>query len=85
MAPGMAKVANRGHHNRGYDLIVITLPRGSAKHSTDPLRCPTPRDLRARNPLSQSAVRTPQDANAPSVRPGRSLSTCWRAGFARAS
>ena len=60
-------------------------PRGSARHSATPPRWPTPRDLRARNPLSQNAVRTPQNANAPAGRPGRSLLTCWRASFARAS
>ena len=58
--------------------------RGSARRSATPLRWPTPRDLRARNPLPQNAVRTPQNANAPAVRPGRSLSTCRRASFARA-
>ena len=47
--------------------------RGSARHPATPLRWPTPRDLRARNPLSQNAVRTPQNANAPAVWPGRSL------------
>ena len=31
------------------------------------------RDLHARNPLPQNAVRTPQNANAPAVWPGRSL------------
>ena len=34
--------------------------RGSARHSATPTPWPTPRDLHARNPLSQSAVRTPQ-------------------------
>ena len=31
------------------------------------------------------AVRTPQNANAPAGRPGRSLLTCWHASFARAA
>ncbi len=60
---------------RGYDLRDIYAPRP----------WPTPRDLRARNPLSQNAVRTAQNANAPAGRPGRSLLTCRRASFARAS
>jgi len=60
-------------------------PRRSARHSAAPPRWPTARDLRARNPLRQNAVRTPQNANAPAVRPGRSLLTCRRASFARAS
>ena len=47
--------------------------RGSASTSANPLRWPTARDLRTRNPLSQNAVRTPQNANAPAGRPGRSL------------
>ncbi len=59
-------------------------PRRSASTSANPLRWPTARDLRARNPLSQNAVRTPQNANAPAGRPGRSLLTCRRASFARA-
>ena len=59
-------------------------PRRSASASANPLRWPTPRDLRARNPLSQNAVRTPQNANAPAVGPGRSLLTVGRASFARA-
>ncbi len=57
-------------------------PRASAKHSATPIRWPTPRALDARNLLSQNAVRTPQNANAPAGRPGRSLLTCWPASFA---
>ena len=60
-------------------------PRASATHSATPLRWPTPRALDARNLLSQNAVRTPQNANAPAGRPGRSLLTVGRASFARAS
>ena len=45
----------------------------------------TPRNLHARNPLSQNAVRTPQIASAPAARPGRSLLTGRRAAFARTS
>lgn len=59
-------------------------PRRSASAPDAPRLWPTPRDLRARNPLLQNAVRTAQSANAPAVGPGRSLLTCWRAGFARA-
>jgi hypothetical protein len=47
--------------------------RRSASAPNAPRPWPTPRDLRTRNPLSQNAVRTPQNANAPAVRPGRSL------------
>ena len=36
-------------------------------------------------PCSKRAVHAPQNANAPAGRPGRSLSTCWRASFADAS
>ena len=60
-------------------------PRQSASAPAAPHLWPTPRDLRARNPLSQNAVRTPQNANAPAVGPGRSLLTVGRASFARAS
>ena len=60
-------------------------PRRSARHSATPLCWPTARDLHARNPLSQKRVRVAQNANAPAGRPGRSLLTCWRASFARAS
>ena len=49
-----------------------------------PLIRPTSRDFRARNPLSQKRVRTPQHANAPAGKPGRSLLTVRRAGFAHA-
>jgi len=59
--------------------------RGSARHPATPLRWPTPRDLHAHNPLSQKRVCTRQSANAPAVRLGRSLLTCRRASFARAS
>jgi hypothetical protein len=59
-------------------------PRGSARHSAAPPCWPTPRDLRECNPLSQKRVRVAQNANAPAVRPGRSLLTCSRASFARA-
>ena len=48
-------------------------PRQSASTPAAPRHWPTPRDLRARNPLSQNAVRTAQSANAPAGRPGRSL------------
>jgi len=58
-------------------------PRRSARHPAAPPRWPTARDLRARNPLSQKRARTPQHANAPTVRPGRSLLTCRRASVAR--
>jgi hypothetical protein len=51
-------------------------PRRSASAPAAPRVWPTPRDLRARNPLSQNAVRTPQNANAPAGRPGRSLLAC---------
>jgi len=60
-------------------------PRRSASAPAAPRVWPTLRDPRARNPLSQNAVRTPQNANAPAVGPGRSLLTCRRASFARAS
>ncbi len=60
-------------------------PRRSARRPPTPPRWPTARDRGALNPLPQNAVRTPQNANAPAVRPGRSLLTCWRASFARAS
>jgi hypothetical protein len=50
-------------------------PRRSASAPAAPRLWPTPRDLRARNPLSQKLVRTPHNANAPAGRPGRSLFT----------
>ena len=60
-------------------------PRRSASTPAAPRPWTTLRDPRARNPLSQNAVRTPQNANAPAGRPGRSLLTVGRASFARAS
>lgn len=48
-------------------------PRRSASAPNAPRPWPTPRDLCARNPLPQNAVRTPQTANAPAVWPGHSL------------
>jgi uncharacterized protein (DUF2461 family) len=42
-----------------------SLSRRSASAPKEPLRWPTPRELRARNPLSQNAVRTPRNASAP--------------------
>jgi hypothetical protein len=59
-------------------------PRRSARQSATPPRYPTTRDLRARNSLSQKAVSTPQNANAPAGGPGRSLKTVGRASIARA-
>jgi hypothetical protein len=61
------------------------LPRRSANAPAAPRIWPTTRDLRARNPLSQNAVRTPQNANAPAGWPGRSLLTSERVHLARAS
>ena len=45
-------------------------PRRSARHSAQAFRWHTARDLRARKPLRQNAVRTPQNANAPAGGPG---------------
>jgi len=56
---------------------------GQRTGSTSPLAHPA-RPPRTQ-PLSQIAVRTPQNANAPAGRPGRSLWTVRRASFARAS
>jgi len=58
--------------------------RRSASAPDAPRLWPTTRDPRARNPLSQKRVLVAQNANAPAMRPGRSLLTCWRADFARA-
>lgn len=62
-----------------------SLPPRSSSAPAAPRPWPTTRDLRASNPLSQDALRTPQSANAPAGWPGRSLLACWRASFARAS
>ena len=59
-------------------------PGTRPRHRAGPPRETPTHATRAFRFGSQNGVRTPQNANAPAVRPGRSLLTCWRASFARA-